>query len=169
MTPLLKILHHIYPDLEFVVGSEVSLFTNIRLDEDDIPVIRAEARVDQVMYVGETNAENEIILLVEHEKPGTLRRTDWTGNYSSGGWLLVHNAETISQQSRKYMAAAEWNIIGVYDSCALAGMMLDWKDFASWGTRKVLEVKTFYEDRPEQFLMSLLAMVVTGLTFRKLI
>ena len=115
------------------------------------------------------SVRKEVVLLLEHKIPGTLRRNDWVSGLYNGAGELKCNGIIIIGQSRKYVCAASLNIIGVFDSTALVGMCLRNQDRAFWNTNRQLPLKLFYEDRPRKFLLCLLAMIVMGLRDRNFI
>ena len=138
-------------------------------DEDSESRRVATARVDMVIKCSRGFEGPVIVLLLEHKRPGTLDRSDWTDGIHCGSHILERNAKDISKQSRKYMAAAVHNITGIYDTTALVGCMLNYRNLAKWATREEIEMKVFFEDRIERFLTSILAMITMSLEDRKLI
>lgn len=93
------------------------------------------------MEVSEVESNlKHIVLLIEHKKPGVLHRSDWTGGLSKGTGELRRNAFHIGRQSRKYMAAARWNMIMTYDSTAIVGLKLKWEEMEKWATDEILDV-----------------------------
>ena len=114
-------------------------------------------------------SERAIVLLLEHKQPGMLRRRVWTAGSYDGSFKLNFNAKIIAEQSRKYVCAAMFRVIGVIDSKALVGVCLRNEDKHLWRTRETLPVKLFFEDRPEKFLPCLFAMILAGLKDRKFI
>lgn len=111
----------------------------------------------------------EIVLVIEHKLPGTLRRNDWVAGFWDGTGELRDNAEKIGGQSHKYDCAIQLHIIGVFDSTALVGISFPNEKKDLWNTSARLDIKMFYEQTPDRFLISLLAMLVMGLMNRKFI
>ena len=107
--------------------------------------------------------ETFTFLPIEHKKPGTLARSDWTRGFLDGTGALYGNAKECGFQSRKYVCATKVNTIVLYDSTALVGIIFDYADFAKWNTEELLKVKLFFTDRIEEFLESLVAMGDIGL------
>jgi hypothetical protein len=174
LLPMFSILENEYPFLKFYPKAEVTLVTEVIVDDNDTgysdskTVIRAAARVDVIVEVERLLPfpEKEIVLLLEHKAPGTLRRSDWIDGLYTGTRHLVFNAEIIAQQSRKYMCAAIFHMIGIIDCNGLVGMCVRNEDQDLWASDETLEVKLFFEHRPDRFLLSLLAMTLIGLRGR---
>lgn len=111
----------------------------------------------------------EIVLVIEHKLPGTLRRSDWMAGFWDGTGELRDNAEIIGGQSRKHVCAIQLHVIGVFDSTALVGMSFPNDEKYLWNISARLGVKMFYEQKPDRFLISLLAMLEMGLIDRNFI
>ena len=95
---------------------------------------------------------------MEHKKPGTLAKNDWTRDFLDGTRALYGNAVECGFQSRKYVCPTKVSLIVLYDSTALVGLIFDYADYAKWNTEEVLKVKVFFTERIEEFLESLVAM-----------
>jgi len=145
-----------YPQFRFYPKSEVSLVTEIYLDEmddgegDSATRIRARARVDVIVEAERffSRSERVIMLLLGHKQLEMLRRSDWTAGLYDGSFQLHFNAKIIAEQSRKYVCAAMFHVIGVFDSTALVGMCLRnaHKDLRK--TSRTLPVKSFLRRSP---------------------
>jgi len=134
-------------------------------EEDSVPVSKVEARVDMVLRSSRGGEEPQIILVLEHKRPGTLRKSDWVNPTHT----LLFNAEEIAKQARKYLYVAVHNIAGIYDSTAVVGCKLDYRDMRLWHSKREIEMKVFFEDKVNNFLLVLIAMVTYSLSERKLI
>jgi|SRR5579859_3470845 len=167
--PMLKILREEYPHLHFGVYPETTLsIVEEEVDEEDetVWISKATARVDQIITgMREGDHDEETILVIEHKRPGTLRKSDWNTTTHN----LAFNAAEIAKQVRKYLHAAIHDVAGIYDSTALVGCKLDFDTYPLWHSDEEIEMKVFYEDDPADFLLSLIAMVTQGLFMRKLI
>lgn len=103
----------------------------------------------------------EIVLLIEHKTPGTLRKSDWEND-------TLFNAEEIVRQIRKYLYTCYHDTASIDDSTALVGCRLDLQTYPSGHSLEQIEIKIFFEDRPEKFLDAIIAMITHGLLMRKL-
>jgi hypothetical protein len=73
--------------------------------------------LDIIVEVSEVESNSKrIVLLVEHKKPGVLDRSDWTRGLSKRMGELRRNDLHIGRQRRKYMAAARWNMVMIYNN-----------------------------------------------------
>lgn len=168
---LFNILQYKHPHLNLRMKSEVTLVTEIipgRDDDDDdddgAPTIQAVCRVDQTLEASRKGTMDTFTFLpIEHKKPGTLTRSDWTRGFFDGTRRLYGNATECGSQSRKYVCATNVNTIVLYDSTAMVGIIFDYADYAKWNTREDLKVKIFFSDNIEEFLESLIAMADIGL------
>lgn len=173
--PLLKVLKSEYPQLHFYLKSEVTLSIDEYIDDEDKENEEsnarsiASARVDMIIEAARQGEESVIVLIIEHKTPGTLDALDWLGGMSYGSNILVGNARIISAQARKYLAAALHNIIGIYDSISLVGLMLSYDDLPMWATRHALLGKVFFEKKYKNFLYALLAMITMALLDKRLV
>lgn len=121
-------------------------------------------RLNIIMEVSEVESNSKhIVLLIEHKKPGVLHRSDWARGLSKGTGDLRRKAVHIGDQSRKYMAAARWNMIMIYDSTAIVGLKMKWEEMEKWATDEILDVGLFFEERAETFLLTFLAVMEAGL------
>ena len=104
-------------------------------EEDSVPVSKAEARVDIVLRSSRDGEEPRIILVLEHKRPGTLPKSDWVNPTHA----LLFNAEEIAKEARKYLYVAVHNIAGIYNSTAVVGCKLDYRDMRLWHSREKLK------------------------------
>ena len=114
-------------------------------------VIRATARMDVLMEAETTTKAGEIVLVLEHKKPATLRRSDWTSGFYDGTHRLKDNAIILSKQDRKYVCATFLHAIETFDSQGLVSIFLKNEDRHLWATNQRIEAKIIYEDRPSRW------------------
>ena len=81
---MFRILKSEYPHFKFGVNSESTFQTVEEEQEEDdgeIGVVsRAFAHVDMIITSWRDGEDPQIVLLIEHRTPGTLRRWDWVNN-----------------------------------------------------------------------------------------
>ena len=161
---MFRILKSEYPHLNFGVDSESTFHIVEEEEEEDdgeiVVVSRAFARVDMIITSWRDGEDPQIVLLIEHKIPGTLRKSDWENN-------TLFNAEEIVRQVRKYLYACYHDTAGIYDSTALVGCRLDFQTYPLWHSLERIEMKIFFEDRSEKFLYAIIAMVTQGLLMRR--
>lgn len=96
--------------------SEVTLATNVipaQHGDQGSPRIIAECRVDQILEASMNGAtETFPILPVEHKRPGTLAKRDWTRGILDGTGALYRNAI----ECGFHVCATKVNLIALYDS-----------------------------------------------------
>jgi hypothetical protein len=166
--PMFKILREEHPHIHLGVYPETTL--SIVEDEEDeegetVWISKAIARVDQIITAWRDGEDPETVLVIEHKRPGTPRRSDW----NTITHKLVFNAEEIAKQARKYLHAAIHDVAAMYDSTALVGCKLDLETYPLWHSLERIEMKVFFTDDPDEFLLSLIAMVTHGLGTKRLL
>ena len=125
--------------------------------------IAIQARVDTIIEArkkGET--DSYVVLVVEHKTPGTLVKKEWVMGLATDH-MLRGNAKDISKQCRKYLKGANLNMICIYDSCALVGLLVSWDDEPLWASDMDIPAHIFFEHESSKFLSTLLALSELGI------
>ena len=102
------------------------------------------------------------MLLFEHKTPGTLRKSDWENNTLFNAEEIVRTGSEISLR----LLPRHSQYLRLY---GLSRGTLDFQTYPLWHSLERIEMKIFFEDRPEKFLYAIIAMVTQGLLMRRLV
>jgi hypothetical protein len=191
--PLLRILNAKVEKIRFDFRSEATLkFTKVDPNGNSDEHSIAEARVD--LFITSTRRSATTTAAVhphlspvhfprrdkrhlpynshfEFKTPHTLNKDDFaTRLLRSGTGLLRWNAAHLGKQTRKYMAAAKWGVVMLFDGLALMGLQTDVQDVERCQTGQQLDAsRVYYAENKTEFLSTLLAMAFVGLNYHELL
>jgi hypothetical protein len=177
LVPLITVFRCELPHVKFAYALESKIVIEMvqptnrkkkRPNFQPAPTAKAECYLDLVLIATYTDPgtkieKNQKVLIVEFKRPNSLRRADFATGLSSRRGALISNAKRMAGQARKYMAAANWPIVTIFDGMALAGIKVGASDVGKLNTREVVRADVFFEDGKEKFLDVFLAITILGL------
>jgi hypothetical protein len=147
LCPLLDFLRKQYPSYAFDVHEEVSLEftvrqvparTGLRSSDEPTPTYTGQARVDLLLtatpLLYPTLPQSPLVInVMEFKKPMTLHKEDFVTRLRHGYGCLRRNAKHLGKQSRKYMVAASWRLVTLFDGFGFVGLHVKREDFEGVG------------------------------------